>query len=176
MLPPDVMRIYQFRKCRPQDLDSVMELQETAYRGIKNKDIFVTSDRTENERYLQPPNFILGCFDGNRLIAYCSFAFPGDSSENLGWDLLWKREKVLSCAALDTVVVHPAYRGQNLQQRLMDYAAALILDHPNIKYILTTVSPLNEYSLRNVEAAGYQVVGRKPKYGGKDRFILCLSL
>lgn len=176
MLPPNLMRIYQFRKCRPQDLDSVMELQETAYRGIKNKDIFVMSGRTENERYLQSPNFILGCFDGDKLIAYCSFVLPGDSVENLGWDLLWTRGKVLSCAVLDTVVVHPLYRGQHLQRRLMDYAAALLQDCENIKYVLTTVSPLNEYSLNNVEAAGYQVVARKLKYGGKDRFILCLSL
>jgi ribosomal protein S18 acetylase RimI-like enzyme len=176
MLPPELMQIYQFRKCRPQDLDSIMELQEMVYRGIKNKDIFVPSERAENERYLQSPNFILGCFDRDKLIAYCSAVLPGDGVENLGWDLLWTREKVLSCAVLDTVVVHPAYRGQHLQRRLMDYATALLQDDPNIKYVLTTVSPLNTYSLQNVEAVGYQVMARKLKYGGKDRFILCLSL
>lgn len=176
MLPSNLMKIYQFRKCQPQDLDSIMELQEMAYHAIKNKDIFVPSERAANESYLQSPNFILGCFERDKLIAYCSIVIPGDDVDNLGWDLLWTREKVLSCAVLDTVVVHPNYRGQHLQRRLMDYAAALLQDNPNIKYVLTTVSPLNQYSLQNVEAAGYQIMARKPKYGGKDRFILCLSL
>ena len=37
---------------------------------------------------------------------------------------------------------------------------------------MTTVSPYNEYSLRNVQAEGFTVRKRLMKYGGHERFIL----
>lgn len=38
--------------------------------------------------------------------------------------------------------------------------------------VMTTVSPYNEYSLRNVQAEGFTVRKRLMKYGGHERFIL----
>jgi hypothetical protein len=169
-------RIFQFRKCAAADLDAIMGLQETVCRTIKNKDIFVPTERCENEKILREPSFIIGCFDGPNLIAYCSLSLPGEDIENLGWDLLWPRQKVLSCAKLDTIVVHPDYRGQHLQQRIMQYMFVIVEDNHDIKYVLTTVSPENKYSLHNVQAMGFEVLMKKLKYGGKERLILCRVL
>jgi len=162
---------FPIRRCTNRDVDAIMELQETVYRALENKELFVTSSREENAAYLVEPNFILGCFDAEKLIAYCSFAVPGEGPDNLGWDLGWQWDKVRSCARLDTIVVHPDYRG-GLQQRLIRHALALAAKNPSIQSVLTTVSPQNKYSLHNVQAMGFEVLLKKLKYGGKERFIL----
>ncbi len=162
---------FPVRKCTDADLDAIMALQETVYNALENKELFVTSSREENAVNLVEPNFILGCFNGEQLIAYCSLAVPGENNDNLGWDLGWQPEKVRSCARLDTVAVHPDYRG-GIQQRLMHRALAFAAENRCIQCILTTVSPQNKYSLHNVQAMGFEILMKKLKYGGKERFIL----
>jgi hypothetical protein len=138
-----------------------MALQETVCRAIKNKDVFVPTKREQNEGFLKAPGFILGCFDGSKLIAYSSLAMLGEDPDNLGWDLGWPRERVLSSVKLDTIVVHPSYRGNHLQQRLILHSLALIAENPTVKYLLTTVSPQNQHSLHNVQAMGFEVIMKK---------------
>lgn len=38
--------------------------------------------------------------------------------------------------------------------------------------VLATVAPDNIYSLRNVQAEGFEILARREKYGGKERYIL----
>lgn len=167
---------FPIRKCTLTDLDAIMALQETVCLAIENQELFVPTVREQNAVYLEKPNFILGCFDGQKLIAFCSFAVPGEDPENLGWDLGWPREKVCACAKLDTVVVHPAYRGGGLQRQLIRHSLALAGESHDIQFILTTVSPKNKYSLHNVQAAGFEICTKKLKYGGRERFILGRAL
>lgn len=169
---PEISRVsLAVRKCTTADLDAIMALQEIIYRTLENSELFISSGREENAGYLEEPNFILGCFHGEKLVAYCSFAFPGEAEDNLGWDLGWPKEKVRSYAKLDTIVVHPEYRG-GLQQRLMKEALAVAAENQNIRYILTTVSPKNSYSLHNVQAIGFGILKKTQRYEGKERFIL----
>lgn len=163
------------RKCSLEDLNAIMALQDIVCRSIESQELFVPTQREENANYLKEPNFILGCFQGERLIAYCSFAVPGEGSDNLGWDLGWPPEKVRACARLDTIAVHPDYRG-GFQQKLIYDAIALAAENHDIQYVLTTVSPQNEHSLHNVQAMGFKVLTKKLKYGGKERFILGRAL
>ncbi|MBE6823195.1 MAG: GNAT family N-acetyltransferase [Ruminococcaceae bacterium] len=165
-----------FRMCTQADLDAVMRLQEIVCAALEDPDLFVATDREENRTYLAAPNFILGCFDGDVLAAYCSFVVPGNTPENYAQDLGWPPEKVCAAAKLDTIVVHPAYRGNGLQRELIDRALALAAHTPGVSTVLTTVSPKNQYSLHNVQAAGFSVLMRKLKYGGKERFILGRAL
>lgn len=164
------------RGCGEEDLDAVMTLQSAVCAALPDGDLFVPSEREDNAALLLPPNFILGCFDGGTLAAYGSFAVPGESSGNYGWDLGWPVEKLLSCGKVDSIVVLPAYRGLGLQRRLLggilDRAARI----PGISCLLATVSPKNSYSLHNVQAAGFEILMKKRKYGGKERFILCRTL
>lgn len=160
------------RKCGPDDLDAITELQNIVCAALEDSDLFVSTEREENSGYLSEPNFILGCFNGDQMIAYCSFVVPGVTQDNYGWDLGWPPEKLRTCAKLDTVVVHPDYRGYRLQRRLIDEAMALASQTPGISYVMATVSPKNKYSLHNVQAAGFSILMKKLKYGGKERFIL----
>lgn len=168
------------RTCTLADLDKMMALQEIVYSSIQNRDIFMPSDRNDNAGYLEAPNFVIGCFDGDTMVAYCSFDLPGENACNYGWDLGWQLEKTVSAAKLDTIVVHPSYRGNHLQQQLISYTLEVAQKeneiNRSIRYILTTVSPENKHSLHNVQAMGFEILMQKQKYGGKERFILCREL
>mgnify|MGYP004458866885 FL=1 len=160
------------RKCTPEDLDKIMKLQEHICQTMEDTRLFVSTSREENRDYLIYPNTILGVFDGEKLIAYGSLVFPNDSPENIGWDLDWTREKIFHCLTLDTIVVDPDYRGHGLQRTLIRSCVAYALELMPDATVLTTVSPFNKYSLHNVQAEGFQILKRKEKYGGYDRYIL----
>ncbi len=164
------------RICTAADLDEMMALQEIVCLAIENQDIFVATDRKENAGYFDAPNFVIGCFDGEKMIAYSTLVMPGKGPGNYGWDLDWPLEKILSCAKLDTIVVHPDYRGNQLQQKLIALTVELAGENHDIKYLLATVSPYNKYSLHNVQTMGFEILMKKLKYGGKERFILCRTL
>ncbi|MNC63229.1 hypothetical protein D3C75_1133320 [compost metagenome] len=76
------------------------------------------------------------------------------------------------CAKLDTVIVDPAFRGRGLQRVLVRQASELAEVRQHGVYLLTTVSPHNPHSLRNMQAEGFQILLKKDKYGGLERYIL----
>lgn len=163
------------RYCIMKDLDSIMELQKRVDDGMNEHDWFVSTPREENALFLAAPNAIIGVFDNERLIAYGSVGFSGKAGDNLGWDLDWQEEKVLRCATLDTIVVDSAYRGLGLQRTLIEFCVEHARKIMPDCIILTTICPDNIYSLRNATSSGFEILIRKQKYGGVDRYILGLS-
>ncbi|MNP28173.1 Acetyltransferase (GNAT) family protein [compost metagenome] len=162
----------EIRICAEADLDAIMQLQEAVCSTLDNPEIFAATSREENAGYLREPNIILGAFIGNQLVAYCSLAFPGTAEDNLAWDLGWPAERVVICAKLDTVIVDPAFRGRGLQRILVRQTSELAEVRQHGVYLLTTVSPHNPHSLRNMQAEGFQILLKKEKYGGLERYIL----
>lgn len=162
----------EFRICTEQDLDAVMDLQELVCRTLDNDEIFVPTSREENATYLHEPNRILGAFYDGQLAAYGSLVCPGLAEDNYGWQLGWPAEKVKRCVKVDTVVVNPAFRGRGLQRRLVRMCTAMAEAYLPEVILLTTVSPHNPYSLRNMQAEGFEILLRTAMYGGCERFIL----
>ena len=160
------------RLCTPEDLDDIMDLQERICASMPRPDLFVATCREENASYLAEPNVIFGTYDHDRLIAYASLAFPEKASDNLGWDLGWDEDTVRRCAKLDTIVVDPAYRGYGLQRTLISHCLSYAKAPDPDCFVLTTVSPANTYSLRNVQSEGFQILKRMTKYGSRDRYVL----
>ena len=77
-------------------------------------------------------------------------------------------------ANADSAIVHPDYRGNGLQRKLLEAALALL--RPGIVGIGATVSPENQYSLNNALASGFEIVCRREMYGGYDRYLLAKRL
>ena len=80
------------------------------------------------------------------------------------------REEWEHWANADSAVVHPDWRGNGLQRKLLE--AALPLVRPGIVGIGATVSPENQYSLNNALACGFVIADRREMYGGYDRYLL----
>ena len=84
------------------------------------------------------------------------------------------REEWDGWANADSAIVHPDYRGNGLQRKLLEVALTLL--RPGIVGIGATVSPENQYSLNNALASGFEIVCRREMYGGYDRYLLAKAL
>lgn len=162
----------EIRLCTPEDLDAVMRLQETVCQQLEDPSLFVPTPREENADYLRLPHRIIGAFNRERLVAYCSLVFPGTAPNNHAWDLGWPPQRVEACGKVDSVVVDPAFRGLGLQRRLVRLALEEARSFLPQGFLLTTVSPRNVHSLRNMQSEGFTVLLQTQKYGGMDRLIL----
>ncbi|MEE1085920.1 MAG: GNAT family N-acetyltransferase [Schaedlerella sp.] len=163
-----------FRHCSLDDLNAIMNLQQKICDGMKEADWFAATSREDNTAFLTSPNTIIGVFDDKKLIAFASGVFSGMDESNLAWDLEWSEEKAMKCATLDTIVVDADYRGLGLQRTLIQLCVEYFRNIMPDCTILTTICPDNIYSLRNGLSEGFEILMRKKKYGGVDRYILGL--
>ena len=93
------------------------------------------------------------------------------SRYNLSICVVEKEEDVCcGTSKANSAIVHPDYRGNGLQRKLLE--AALGLLRPGIVGIGATVSPENQYSLNNALASGFEIICRREMYGGYDRYLL----
>ena len=106
--------------------------------------------------------------DGDRLAGAFDLLLPGTDDYNYGYDLGFDEELLRRVVQMDTAAVHPAYRGQGLQKRLMEEAQREI---PSGSILLCTIHPDNRFSLNNVLKQGYTIEKKLPKYGSV-RYIL----
>jgi ribosomal protein S18 acetylase RimI-like enzyme len=112
-----------------------------------------------------------------KLISYRYIGFPGKDSRNLGYDINLPKDELDSVVHLETTVVKPIYRGNNLQSLTLEIATELVKEE-GYKHLLCTVSPYNFFSLYNVMKNGLKIKKLKKKYArteneeGMWRFIL----
>ena len=120
------------------------------------------------------PSVVLGVFDGERMIAFGILYVAGDTKENLARDLD-EVENILENANVKLVIVRPDYRGNGLQylliQRLEEYAR-----ESGFKWLSTTVSPTNPWSLDNCKKCGFTQRKILQKYGGLTRILLAKEI
>ena len=90
--------------------------------------------------------------------------YPGLQSFNYGYTVGMAQEELLKVVNMDTAAVHPDYRGQGLQRKLMAYAEKALAEGGE-RILMCTVHPDNRYSLQNVLSQGYQIAATQPMYG-----------
>lgn len=113
---------------------------------------------------------VLGVVDEkDELLGVAVLVTNRKSPRNLASDFQKAPESVLT---FDAVFVSSQARGLGLQRKFVDMAKKLAKEN-GVKYILTTVSPSNKFSLDNFEATGFEMVSEYQKYGGKLRRLLC---
>lgn len=161
--------VINLRELDFHDLTAILNLQEVVYESLPDKTILAPLTREELIESLHLDSLI-GTFNGkNELVAFTLLITNRKGKRNLASDanLDWRK-----CATLDMVMVHPSYRGNHLQQTLIN----TIVDnscHEPIQYILATVAPDNTHSLENFKKMGFAVaVSKLSKYGGLQRTLL----
>lgn len=108
--------------------------------------------------------------DRGTLAAVFSVIHPGLSDMNYGYELDLSEEDLLRVANMDTIAVHPNYRGMGLQHMLMQCAENEVCSSGD-KILLCTVHPNNQYSLKNILDLGYTIQRKVKKYDSV-RYIL----
>lgn len=157
------------RRCTPVEAPAVFALQNEVRAAMPHPEQFVP-DTQENITAYLAHDLCLGVFDGERLGAYFILRYCGQSEHNYAAFLGIPQAEWDHWANADSAVVHPDWRGNGLQRKLLE--AALPLLRPGIVGIGATVSPENQYSLNNALACGFAIAARREMYGGYDRYLL----
>ena len=161
------------RRCTLDEAPAVFELQNTVHAAMPHPEWFVT-DTLENITAYIAHSLCIGVWCGSRLGAYLTLHYCGDEPENYAAFLGVPPEQWQHWGNVDSAVVHPDWRGNGLQRRML--AAALPLLPSRITHLGATVCPANPYSLRNALASGFAIRARREMYGGYDRYLLAKDL
>lgn len=162
-------RTLAVRPGRAEDIPALLNLVQAVLDALPDPRLFVPTDAA-GLRWQMEEGLLLVLWDGDVPAAYVSAEYPGQDPRNYGHDLGVPAGELEAWANLDTTVVHPDYRGNGLQQRMIRLAEQAL--RPGIRGIACTVSPHNPHSLANVLACGYTEACRKEKYGGYLRVVL----
>lgn len=161
-------RTVKLRALGFRDVWNIIRLQEEIQKST-DPEIYCPLTREEILESLHLDT-VLGALDKDgELLGVAVLVSNRKSPRNLAHDFQKSPESVLT---FDAVFVSPRSRGLGLQRKFVDMAK----DHAvksGVRYILTTVSPSNRFSLDNFEAGGFETVSEYQKYGGKLRRLLC---
>lgn len=152
------------RRGDSKDAERFIRLLNEVRAGMEHKEWF----------YLDPPEFVQEALeketmklwvamDGDQLAGAFDLLVPGLDDYNYGYDLDFSVEQLMKVVNMDSAAVYPAYRGQNLQQRLLAEAEKEISSWDE-RILLCTVHPENHYSLDNVLKQGYRIEKKLEKY------------
>ena len=168
---------YSMKLISKDRLTEVIELQHLVYEGLNNKDILYLDSYNDMLGDLEQGAKIIGVVNSkDELIAYRYIGFPGIDKRNLGYDIALPEIELNNVVHLETTVVNPIYRGNDLQSLTLQ-AASILVKKEGYHHLLCTVSPYNFHSLYNVMKNGLKIKALKKKYGsnaddGLWRFIL----
>lgn len=166
-------RTITLRAAGPEDAAAFYALQNEVRAAMPHPEQFVPDTLENIARYLKE-DLCIGGWDGGRLGAYFILRYCGQDAHNYAAFMDIPREEWDGWANADSAIVHPDYRGNGLQRKLLEAALALL--RPGIVGIGATVSPENQYSLNNALASGFEIVCRREMYGGYDRYLLAKTL
>ena len=160
----------RLRRCGPADAAAFFALQNEVRAAMPHPEQFVP-DTLENITAYLREDLCIGAYDGERLggVLYPALLRP-EHAQLCGLSGGCPGEEWEHWANADSAVVHPDWRGNGLQRKLLE--AALPLVRPGIVGVGATVSPENQYSLNNALACGFVIADRREMYGGYDRYLL----
>lgn len=153
------------------DLPKVLELHALSLSLADEPGLVKPDEPRFFAEHLAARGRILGVFEGERLVAYGVLGLPNPGGYNLGEDLGLPACELGRVAHLAGAAVHPDRRGRGLQRRLTAERLELAAQFGRA-HAISTVSPLNYVSWRNLLAQGLLVRRLVRKYGGHLRYVL----
>jgi len=162
---------YEMRFLGIGDLPLIMTLQGIVARNLPDHEIFRIDPEEYFRKHFSGPQNVIGVISEGELAAYCVISFPGIEEDNFGRDIGLAPEALSRVAHLETMAVHPAYRGNSLQRKIGRIHLG-ILQAMRCEHILCTVFPKNYPSLRNLFFFDFTIRALKIKYNWMLRYIL----
>ena len=162
-----------------KDISRILELMNNAAGAETPADWYVTDDEDFVRRHMGGvEGYTLKYIIDSEIAAFLIVRHPGEAEDNLGRYLQGNSQYPIDLSAvahMESAAVHPAHRGKGLQSKLLQQAEE-IERAKGTKFLMATVHPDNNYSLRNLEAAGYKCILETEKYGGLRRKVMCRKL
>ena len=159
-----------YKTLSEDSIPALLELQEDAFAHAGDSTDFLRRNTSET---LLPcfggDSLVLGVYDGELLVAFGILYCAGDTKENLAHDLD-EVSDVTENANVKLVIVRYEYRGNGLQKELIARLCAHA-EQRGYKWLSSTVSPENPWSMNNLIANGFTEAKVLVKYGGLKRIL-----
>jgi hypothetical protein len=168
---------YTVRLLEMEHLRQILDLQETVVDELNEKSTLQPLSQEEFIYILEGNGLMIGAFTGSGLIAFRALLIPPIDDEHLGLDIGLSTDELPQVIYQEISNVHPAYRGNRLQQTL----AHLIMDEVKnldrtFTYVACTVAPFNIPSMKDKFKQGMQIAALKHKYDQQLRYIFVKRL
>ena len=156
----------ELRRCQPNDLQAIIDLNETVYAALPDKSVLRHNSPEMIASCLEEPNVTLGIWDGNLLAVIGMLYVPQCLEEDHAHDLDLVGE--YKSANQKLFLVREGYRGQGLQRLLIREVEKIAVAR-GYNLLCTTVAPNNNFSINNFVKEGYIYAKTETKYGGLVR-------
>ncbi len=157
------------RKATLDELDVLYTMQNRIHTLMADPEQFIPNEKDELRNNIIN-NLVIGVWVEQTPIALGIVRYDGEAPSNYAYSFHVPQQEIAHWANADTVVVDPLWRGNRLQQRLVELFFQW--RRPDIIGMGCTVSPKNEFSLNNMQASGFEIQARKMMYGKHDRYLL----
>ncbi|SHH15048.1 hypothetical protein SAMN02745245_00657 [Anaerosphaera aminiphila DSM 21120] len=160
-----------FRFLNEKDIDILLDLINEVYEGLEDKSVYILDTYDELlEQLSGDKDVILGVFnEKDELIAFRHTELGVESKQ------LHKYVSVVNIPKEGTIyhggsMVREDYRGRGLQNKTRDIMDKTLEDDDFSRFV-STISPKNAYSMRNVFKSGFALVAYVAKYpAGENKF------
>lgn len=150
--------------------DRILKLQQDIVDGLIDDDLYMPLTEEEIDDIFDGKGIILGVIVDEVLAGARFISYEDEETLELSRKLKLPFEEVVF---FESTVIGERFRGNHLQQVMMEIGLKCVENMHRFKYAVTTVSPRNTPSLRNISSCGFEVVLTERLYGGKLRNI-CL--
>lgn len=160
----------EIRIATETDLEEIFDLIQCVGKEMESKDDELFAYSKNRSTYLEMLRTGVCAVAVNENVIVASLlTHPEDNKEGI-FDLSGLPKHLLP-KTLDfaTCQVLPSYRGNKLEQKLIDY---VVKNSKNYAYGVCTIHPENNASLKSVQNCGFEICTEAYLYGGKKRLVL----
>ncbi len=159
------MEDYQAKLVSYEALHDMVDLIQRVYDALPNKEVLFVDSYEDMKNDIDEGAKIIGIYGSeNQMIAYRYVSFPGLQERNLGYDLSLQKDELHKVCQLETTVVDPPYRGNNLQYMTLTLMKPIV-ESEGYEHMACTISPYNYFSVNNIMRHGLKIKALKKKYG-----------
>ena len=161
------------RSLKAEDLDAILELQETTILGLKDRSVLRENTPEILLQSIADRNIALGAFCNQELAAIGIAVDPVPPETDLRANL--QTHTVGKAMDLKLIIVKEGYRGNGLQRALTCILEKIAYTR-GFTHFCTSVSPNNPYSVNNTLAMGYEYDHQEELYDGLLRNVYVKEL
>lgn len=165
---------FRIEKAKIEEAQQIADLIEEVYERMPQKEWYVPDNAEYTNAMLASRKGVVYKAveeESGELAAILMALYPGICEENLGNEIGLSVNQMTEVVHMESAAVHPKYRGNGLQGKLMEIAEQEAVQRKK-HYLMCTIHPSNSFSMNNALKLGYHVMDTKLKYGGKIRNIL----
>jgi ribosomal protein S18 acetylase RimI-like enzyme len=166
---------YQVRFLTPADIPLLLDLHQVVIDSLPQPVVLYERDAKFFEKCTTDQGCVVGAIHEGRMISYAALYRPLPGEENYGEDLELPSEDLHEVGHLAGSAVHPEYRGNGLQAKLVDLRSDFARES-GVRHLCGEVLPMNIISIANHLREGFLLKADKIDKIGLVCYVLHMRL